>query len=424
MTERRRKTLWQFPWLYRESMIFIAGLILVGYALQFSVGPFNFLLLRYPVNMIVAAVLVLLLIGGFFLRSNPFIVWLSGVPFAVTLLGAFLLLGLIMGLTPQDTLLPVQPDAQQTSPPVWHALGWARMTASWPFVFIYFLLLLSLGLLVARRLAHPQIAQWAFYCNHVGLWFVLLVAGLGYADIGRYVMLVRKGELQWSGKNHAQESFELPLAIRLNDFTIDFFPPKLVVIDRVTATPQPPSRPVFYQINPDAPDGRLPGWTVHVETYLEKAARNSSNTYSAWPMEGAVPAALVTARNSDNTQQRTGWVSSGNMSQFYMRLPLDENYSLAMAQPEPKRFASDITVYTQDGQTVDAVLEVNKPLEIGHWTIYQYSYDTRAGTMSAYSSIELVYDPWLYYVYAGFAVLALGCAGLIWTGRKKTEGGV
>jgi hypothetical protein len=118
---------------------------------------------------------------------------------------------------------------------------------------------------------------------------------------------------------------------------------------------------------------------------------------------------------------RKGWVCGGNMSQLYMTLGLDSQYCVVMTQPEPKRFLSDIKVFMEDGNEMETILEVNKPLRIGSWTIYQYGYDNQAGRMSTYSSMELVYDPWLYPVYVGIALLAIGSVCLLWSGNRNKK---
>lgn len=41
-----------------------------------------------------------------------------------------------------------------------------------------------------------------------------------------------------------------------------------------------------------------------------------------------------------------------------------------MPEREPRRFASDVMVYTKDKQTKEACIEVNKPLSIAGWKIY------------------------------------------------------
>lgn len=79
----------------------------------------------------------------------------------------------------------------------------------------------------------------------------------------------------------------------------------------------------------------------------------------------------------------------------------------------PKRFASDITVYTEDGKTVPGTVEVNKPLKVNGWKIYQYGYDVRMGPKSTYSVFQLVQDPWIFWVYLGIFMMIAGALCLM-----------
>ena len=79
----------------------------------------------------------------------------------------------------------------------------------------------------------------------------------------------------------------------------------------------------------------------------------------------------------------------------------------------PKRFASDITVYTEDGKTVRGTVEVNKPLKVNGWKIYQYGYDARYGSESPYSIFQLVRDPWIAWVYIGVFMMIAGALCLM-----------
>ena len=92
-----------------------------------------------------------------------------------------------------------------------------------------------------------------------------------------------------------------------------------------------------------------------------------------------------------------------------------------MTPPEPRSFTSDVVVYTQGGVIEKALLQVNHPLSVGSWTVYQYGYDQQAGRLSSYSSFELVYDPWLWPVYAGIVMMMAGSVTLLWHGRKRKE---
>ena len=79
----------------------------------------------------------------------------------------------------------------------------------------------------------------------------------------------------------------------------------------------------------------------------------------------------------------------------------------------PKRFASDITVYTKDGKTVQGTVEVNKPLKANGWKIYQYDYEVKYGTESHYSVFQLVRDPWIPWVYIGIFMMIAGALCLM-----------
>ena len=405
--------MWQFPWQYKESLVFIVGIAFIGSILQYLTGPFDFFLLQFPVNLILGILLITML-GLFSLaRKTVFYQWFSGVPFAVTCIGGVLAFSLIMGLTPQV----IRIDPHDTG--LFTRLGFRQMTTSWPFVLLYLTTLLSLGALIIRRLIAFRKEDYAFYLNHIGLWILLFAAGLGAADTKRYVMHVREGETEWRVYSETDEVLELPIAIQLNDFDMEEYPPKLTIIDRESGELQPANEPDFFSIDQKRPKGQLMDWDIQLEEYIHQAIRNSDSTYHEVPMPGATPAARITATNRFTGTVQSGWVCGGNLAQLYMILPLDEEFCIVMTQPEPKRFLSDINVYTEEGGTRHTILEVNKPLRIGHWTIYQYGYDNDAGKMSTYSSMELVYDPWLYPVYAGIILLAAGSVCLLWSGNKK-----
>ena len=88
----------------------------------------------------------------------------------------------------------------------------------------------------------------------------------------------------------------------------------------------------------------------------------------------------------------------------------------------PKRFASDISVHTEDGKILRGTVEVNKPLKVNGWKIYQYGYDTMLGSESPYSVFLLVKDPWLPAVYAGIFLMLAGALALLLTRRFRIWG--
>lgn len=407
--------MWQFPWRYPESIAFVFGVLVVGYVLQVFAGAFDFELLLWPANGILGVVIILLSVLFAVKRKSPLIQWFSGVPMAVSLIGGLLILGIFMGLTPQLTHIH---HGDKTPASV---LGLRQMTTSWPFVMLYLLILLSLGTLIARRLFQFRKADYAFYFNHIGLWLFLFAAGLGASDLKRYVMYVREGETEWRVFNADGDALELPVAIRLNDFIMEEYPPRLAVIDRQSGNAQPEQNPEYLQLEEKPMKGKIGSWDISVKEYIHEAVRNSDSTYRHVAMPGATPATLIEVKNRHTGKSLGGWVCGGNTAQLFMTLPLDDTYTVVMTRPDPKRFISDIEVFTEDGSKGHTLLEVNKPYRMKNWMIYQYGYDTEAGKLSSYSAMELVYDPWIIPVYVGILLLAAGSITMLWIGNRRKE---
>lgn len=408
-----KRRIWQTPWRFSESITIVCGIVAVGFALQLTIGSFNFYLLAFPANLILGGLIILLCAAIAFFKSSKLLRWFSGVSFSVVLIIALLILSIIMGLTPQAVSI----DGNESSN-FFSKLGFDQMTRSWAFILTYLVLLLSLGSLVMRKLKAFKWQDYGFHLNHIGLWLVLFAAGLGYADIERYIMHVREGETEWRVYDDESNVKELPIAIQLNDFDMEEYPPKLTIIDRQSGIPQPETSPDYHQLDIKSPNGNLNGWKLVLEEYIHQAVRSSDSTYREVPMPGATPAARISMENVSTGEKLTGWVCGGNQAQLYMTLPLNEQYCVVMTVPEPKRFMSDIEVYTPDGTAKKALLEVNKPVRVGSWIVYQYGYDNQAGRLSSYSSMELVYDPWRIPVYIGFGLIALGSLVMIWNGKQ------
>ena len=87
----------------------------------------------------------------------------------------------------------------------------------------------------------------------------------------------------------------------------------------------------------------------------------------------------------------------------------------------PKRFASEVQILTKAGKNIQATVEVNKPVEVEGWKIYQYGYDTAMGRMSNISILELVSDPWLSAVYTGIYMMLAGAVCMFVLGVRRSK---
>lgn len=70
-----------------------------------------------------------------------------------------------------------------------------------------------------------------------------------------------------------------------------------------------------------------------------------------------------------------------------------------------KSYKSQIAINKEGNLVKEAVIEVNKPLNFGGYSFYQYGYDVE---LPEQTIIQVVKDPGLPFVYAGYIILLIG----------------
>jgi hypothetical protein len=399
--------MWKQPWRYSEGWTICGGIFITGLVLQFSLGkivPGSF---HFPLNIVSGAIFLLLLLS-FHLISKRIkgLQWFASYTAAVTSLASLLLLVIIMGLTRQS------PSSLDLSNEVGLVrTGFMQMTVSWSFIFLYLYFLWVLGLVVLKRLSRFKRKDTGFMLNHTGLFIALFAAFWGSSDLQRVRMTAPMNAPEWRATNEKNEPVELPLAIELKSFTIDEYPPKLMLLDNIMGKALPEKQPVNVSVETCPLTAGLLDWKLEITKYLPSAAaviNQDTANFVAYESEGATSALYVKARNVTDQTQREGWISCGSYMFPYNSLKLNEKVSLVMPTREPKHFASEVTVYTKRGEKKDAIIEVNKPMTIDGWKIYQTSYDSDMGKWSQNSVFELVKDPWLPAVYSGMGMMLAG----------------
>ncbi|MDO5523418.1 MAG: cytochrome c biogenesis protein ResB [Bacteroidia bacterium] len=416
------RKIWEKPWKYTEGFIVAAGIALAGLLLQFSLGNINPTDFGFPVNIIIGALFVVgLLCCHFLLKDNHVVRWLSSVRSTLPALLVMLLFIVIMGLTPQFTINEPQEHLPGT---IFSRMGWYRMTTSWAFVLLCFYTLAILGFATLKKTRKPQ--SWrllGFYLNHIGLFLALLGGLLGSGDMQRLTMNVVEGNVEWRAQDALGNVQELPVAIELDTFKIEEYLPKLVVIDNHSGRILPENRPESHMFEAVGQTMQIAGNNIEILDYIPDAAVvRDSAAVSVVPMmmEGAATALKVRVTNPLLAKPVEGWVSNGSYVFPYQVLYIDDATSVAMPVQEVKKYTSQVTVFTESGHTKKADIEVNKPLSINNWVIYQYSYDESLGKYSKTSVFELVRDPWLKVVYTGIYMLLAGALFLFIAGPKKS----
>ena len=389
----------------KEGFVTGAGLILVGLALQYSVGPIDWSAFAFPINAIclVLYLAFLALIYALRHRVRLFSFFFTTEAAVPTLVYAALLT-VAMGLTRQ-----VAPHERAIDP-----IGLTRMLSFWPFVLIYGRLTGIVGLIAIRQILHFRLRELPSLLSHLGVFIAIVAATLGSADMERVKLRASMDMPEWRA-THEQGFLELPLAIQLEKFTIDEYPPKLLIINSKTGKSIPAKNPEIVLVDKHFREGKLLKWRIRVRQNLPLAApvvTSDTVKYVGWGSSGAVTALLVEAQPMEGDRAvgkpLVGWVTCGSYLFPFQELKLTKDLSLVMARREPERYASRIHVYTRSQKNIVATVEVNKPVSVDGWRIYQLSYDESMGRWSETSTFELVKDPWLPAVYLGIFLLLAG----------------
>lgn len=442
--------MWNKPYTLKEGTAIVAGLLVTGGLLQVTLGPLEWGLFAWPANFITLILFVFLLIVAFLLRKRSyFCLFMSTMQAAIPAIAAAAILTLIMGVTKQvaEGKRPMDP------------LGLTKMLSFWPFILVYVWMTAILGEVTINQIARFSWRRFPTLVSHVGLFLILTCGTLGSADMLRVKMYCETGQPEWRGLDAFNNVHQLPVAIQLEKFTIDEYPPKLMLIDK-TGRPLPQDKPENLLVDNGMKSGQLLDCKIDILKRIDNAvpvmlskmigkmpegmmgnirmdslgqARNKDG-YIASDASGSACALLVRVTigvnangSSDSNLIKghkevvTGWITSGSYLFPYQALRLKDGRMLAMPNREPRRFASLVNIYTQSGQNIQTEIEVNKPFTIEGWKIYQLSYNEQMGKWSNLSVFELVTDPWLPVVYIGIFMLLIGAVGMFLTASRKKE---
>ncbi|MCF0175647.1 MAG: cytochrome c biogenesis protein ResB [Bacteroidales bacterium] len=391
------------PWKYSEVIAVGLGLAAVGVLLQVCTGGIDWDALSYPANAVLVVLLVVALLAMHaFRREVSVFEMLGSGRCAVVSICLVAAMTASMGLIRQAASYTEIPGALGRS-------GLRQMLSAWYFVLPYLWMTVSLGMAILRVLTSRHTARTIpFILNHLGLFLVLVCGAAGSADTRRLVMKAFEGKPEWCAFDKAKpygEPVNLPFAVELNDFIMEEYPPVLMLMDNSSLRYMPENRHVSIVVGEDR-TAEICGWTLSVTEFTDNAAMVSADSAGV---------------------RREGWVSCGSHLSPASELELGSKLSVVMPPRSPKRYASDVTIYVMDpeagGRKLAGTIEVNHPLTVKGWKIYQLDYDKSMGNDSGYSIFELVKDPWLPAVYAGIIMMLAGAVTLFLTapGRIRKE---
>lgn len=413
MSTRAGKSFWQCPWNWRHALIVQLALIAAAEFLVWRPLPVPALV--PPWHWVLAGVGTALVVGvGMVFRRQPWLRWLSGAQFAVTIIILVTVFSLFGVLIVQD---PEKKD-------LLHLWGLRALTTSPPFVAALLLLMVNLATLIGRRLLSPRPGSLGFLLNHVGVLLVFVGAMAGTVQYADPFLRLAEGEsgTQAISDDKAATTYDLGGTVTLQKFEIDKFPPKLAAMEMNGG-----KHKLYTDEGWVAQDRRFRamGLTVEVTKYLPSAFPGDNGGWVPSEHHGLPAAYLrVTDPQGGVTEQ---WVTPGIES---LGIPpntatIADRYLVGLLEPQPKAYRSHLTIAEPGHATREVELEVNHPARIGSWILYQSSYDVNMMTGRT-SIIQAVRDPSLPVVYLGLACMLLGAFVALWLTpiRRQEEAAV
>ena len=395
-------------WGYKRSFLRCALLFLAGTTLQMAFGDIDNSFLRYPWGLIIAINYVYLLVLIHFQQERwPWLKRLSDHYACVSSLAAMIAMTIIFGLTRQD------PATEGFV----GAMGFSRMTSSWPFNILLLYFTTTTGLAVMDDLHHLRKRRVAAVMSHLAV-FVVLVAGIfGSGDKVRVSINTHLDTPVHAGFDRAGNVTQLPFEITLKEFKMDEYPPKLYLLNTATET----SSRDFLLVEQEGATAVIDGWEITAEKYIDMAGRiPEQNDFKEMLHIGAAPAVYVKAKNQLTGEQAEGWVSCGSFIFEPSYLFVTKQLAVAMPRREAKRYLSRVDVLGEKGEREKFNIEVNHPARVGSWYIYQVGYDTARGRWSTTSVLECVRDRWYSAIHISlWTMLAAGVVMFATAGGRK-----
>lgn len=388
--------------------------------------------------------------------GNPVTRLLGSLVFALTIV-LLLALACIAG-----TLIPQGPQVESyLARPGGHpvievfiSLGLTRVFYSWWFVGLLFALAASLLVCTGRRYRAIKSVTGAkrlrvigSFITHVSL-LLVLAGGVVRVIWGQKGMIqFHEGEVVNSAEG-SEGSMALPFSLRLVKFELEFhkkpaaseaapvekllvawtennlllqFPIELNVERSVVAA--------------DAPAGTPPAFKVKVLRYVPDfildASTQEASSRSDVPNNPAIQVEVVGAGGTNTQWVFARFPDFDSHSASGAAMPLKFRYYAVPAdemggQGDIKAFKSTIEVLENGAVVSTRTIAVNSPFSWGGFTFYQASYHPND---LSYSELQVVRDPGIPIVYAGFILMMAGltlvfCVGPWMGDQRRPTGGL
>jgi hypothetical protein len=402
------RKIFQKPWGYLEAFLLVFILIAFAFIIEISTSYKPIMLPSWPYNLRIAiSYIILLIFVNLFYKNTPLVKWLSNIPACIVAIAYFITLSLAIALFPHEDV----PGKSSL------LTSLSNLQRSWYFIGSVVYLLTSLGFVILRRSLPLNKRNLGFLANHFGLWLIIFAGSLGSGDRKSFQINLEEGKPNQIGCNQEDVCIEFPFSLKLLNFHIDDFPAKVALVKNGADKIDTKIKNNLFLLEKNV-EKEIKDYKIRVEEYLPLSVYNSVKGFVSSKDTGAAPAALLSVRNKKNNFIIEGWISCGSFTVKPAIIGLEDKYFLFMTNPDPKKFRSTIEIKNKNGKKIIKQIEVNRPLSISGWKLYQMSYDLKMGRYSKISILDAIRDPWLPVVYLGIFLLIAGSSYLFWIGRN------
>ena len=285
----KKQNIWQQPWKYKEGILISISILILGFTLEYSTGGKGVLkLLEYPNNIYFGiGLIILLLLISTIGKKHAIVDWLGSIPAAICSIGLLLFVSLLMGLTMQY---------DNSAPPIIQKLGLSHVVSSWPYLLANVFLLLSLGATTIKNVLSFSWSKLGFMISHLGLWIVLFGANFGSLQVERLEMTIQEGGMSnICVDKSANKTYTMPFAIKLVDFILEEYNPKLALVNNETGKLNVGNGTSMILVD-TLESNYLENWQITIKEYFYSSGK-AGNRYYFNNEEGAAPSVLVEAKN-------------------------------------------------------------------------------------------------------------------------------
>ncbi len=271
------------------------------------------------------------------------------------------------------------------------------------FTFLLALLSLNLAVCLLNRLPLKNRSLGTFI-SHLSILVIFIGASIGITYGEKGLIRINKAE-EISSFISKGRTVDPGFSVRLDDFIYtEHIDPKEKLLVYSAQDGQGLIAGIPTEIGVES-DIAGTGYKIKVLRYLSDFAMDiTTKVATSRSARADNPAIQVQLKNNRSGQISTFWVFA-RFPDMHQKTDPNFKFTYQWVGRRPKDFISKVTILKRGKEMISSDVRVNKPLHFDGYTFFQFSYDPEA---LGWSEIQIVKDPGVSVVYAGFVLLILG----------------